>query len=122
MRKFVVNNCVTHTKNCAMSVKFYLEKRPNKKGEFPIRAEVCISQTRYLTTIGYSVESNNWNQSSQKVKPKTTNSKKVSGSVANETITGIQNHFLRYENRLDGHRPSLDEIKEQFDIATGKKK
>ena len=48
--------------------------------------------------------------------------KKVSGSVANETITGIQNHFLRYENRLDGHRPSLDEIKEQFDIATGKKK
>jgi len=105
-----------------MSVKFYLDKRPNKKAEYPIRAEVCISQTRYLTTIGYSVVDTNWDQKNQKVKPKTTNSKQVAGSRANEIIAGIQSHFIKYENRLDGHRPSLDEIKEQFEIATGRKK
>lgn len=122
MRKLEVNIKDDNQRNCIMSVKFHLDKRPNKKAEFPIRAEVCISQIRYLTTIGYSVNDANWDQQNQKVKPKTTNSKKIFGVWANETITGIQNHFLKYEDRLDGHRPSLDEIKEQFEIATGKKK
>ena len=44
-----------------MSINFYLEKRPNKAGEKPIRAQVSIRSSVLISTIGYSVNPDVWN-------------------------------------------------------------
>ena len=44
-----------------MSINFYLEKRPNKAGENPIRAQVSIRSSVLISTIGYSVNPDVWN-------------------------------------------------------------
>lgn len=43
-----------------MPVKFYLESRPNKANEHPIRVSICIKSVKYISTIGYSVDAANW--------------------------------------------------------------
>lgn len=105
-----------------MSVQYYLEKRPNKANEHPIRVEVCIRQTRFLTTVGYSVLAEKWNEKKQEVKANTTNSKQIPANEINQKLSDIRSFFLKYENNLDGHRPSVEEIKEQYQYASGKKK
>ena len=50
-----------------MAVKFYLDKRLSKQGEAPIRCSVMIQGQRHLTTTGYSIVPDCWDNDAQKV-------------------------------------------------------
>ena len=43
-----------------MPVKFYLDPRPNRQGECPIRASFCCKGTKWTTSTGFSVSPGAW--------------------------------------------------------------
>ena len=98
-----------------MPVKFYLHPKTNKHGEAPITVSINIRQTRLLTTLGFSVDPEAWNESGQ-VKPRYTNSKGIPARVINNRIYKIRIHFSEYETNLKA-RPTLDELKEELNTA-----
>ena len=53
-----------------MPIKFYLESRPNKKGENMIRVSIMIKSNRFLTSLGsgYTINPIKWDNSKQCVK------------------------------------------------------
>ena len=101
-----------------MAVKFYLENRPNKANEHPIRVSICIKSIKYISTIGYSVDAAHW-QNERVTGSKYTNKKKKSRIEINNVISNIENHFERYERDLDA-KPTVAQLKEQLSIALGK--
>ncbi len=101
-----------------MAVKFYLDARANKHGEYPIRASFSIKSQKMATSIGISVSSESWVNGIVKSK-KYINSKGISGPAINSTLKNIEQHFMKYELDLE-RRPTLEEIKEQLQIALGK--
>ena len=126
-----------------MSINFYLEKRPNKAGENPIRAQVSIRSSVLISTIGYSVNPDVWNggqvderlvaawYKKQKKSDKDAvkvgrgqrkpyvNSKGVTDVTINQELIRIKAHFADYEEGLD-HKPSKEELKNQLLIALKK--
>lgn len=126
-----------------MSINFYLEKRPNKAGENPIRAQVSIRSSVLISTIGYSVNPDVWNgeqvderlvaawykklKKSDKDAVKVgrgqrkpyVNSKGVTDVTINQELIRIKAHFADYEEGLD-HKPSKEELKNQLLIALKK--
>ena len=101
-----------------MPVKFYLESRPNKANEHPIRVSICVKSVKYISTIGYSVDAANW-QSERVTGGKYTNKKNKSRIEINNAISKIESHFERYERDLDT-KPTVAQLKEQLNIALGK--
>jgi hypothetical protein len=53
-----------------MPIKFYLENRPNKKGECMIRVSIMMKSNRFITSIGngYTISPIKWDASKQCVK------------------------------------------------------
>ena len=126
-----------------MSINFYLEKRPNKAGENPIRAQVSIRSSVLISTIGYSVNPDVWNgeqvderlvaawYKKQKKSDKDAvkvgrgqrkpyvNSKGVTDVTINQELIRIKAHFADYGEGLD-HKPSKEELKNQLLIALKK--
>lgn len=126
-----------------MSINFYLEKRPNKAGENPIRAQVSIRSSVLISTIGYSVNPDVWNggqvderlvaawYKKQKKSDKDAvkvgrgqrkpyvNSKGVTDVTINQELIRIKAHFADYEEGID-HKPSKEELKNQLLIALKK--
>ncbi len=100
-----------------MAVKFYLDARANKQGEYPIRASFSIKNQKLATSIGISVSSEVWNNGTIRSK-KYTNSKGITGPEINSTIRKIENHFAQYELELE-RRPSAEELKAELKIALG---
>lgn len=92
-----------------MATKFYLDPRPDKSGEHPIRVSVSIRGTRLISTAGYNIGRDKWNEDTQRVKKGYSNEKKVSWNVINARLKSIDSHFANYEIGLD-HRPTIDEI------------
>ena len=72
-----------------MPVKFYLESRPNKANEHPIRVSICIKSVKYISTIGYSVDAANW-QNERVTGNKYTNKKNKSRIEINNAISKIE--------------------------------
>ena len=101
-----------------MAVKFYLENRPNKANEHPIRVSICIKSVKYISTIGYSVDADHW-QHERVTGNKYTNKKKKSRIEINNAISNIENHFERYERDIET-KPTVAQLKEQLNIALGK--
>lgn len=110
--------CVTLNNAERMPVKFYLESRPNKANEHPIRVSICIKSVKYISTIGYSVDAANW-QNERVTGNKYTNKKNKSRIEINNAISKIESHFERYERDLDT-KPTVAQLKEQLNIALGK--
>lgn len=81
-----------------MAVKFYLDKRLSKQGEAPIRCSVMIQGQRLLTTTGYSIEPDCWDNDAQKVLLTTAgksvvNTRGVKAKVINAYLKRIDSFF-----------------------------
>jgi hypothetical protein len=50
-----------------MAVSFYLDNRPNKNGDHPIRVSISINGNRYVTSTGFSVNAEKWNNGKEKM-------------------------------------------------------
>ena len=96
-----------------MAVSFFLEKRSNKAGEQPVRAQINIKGVTYISTIGISVNPAYWN-GSRVSRSNTRNSKHLSGAEINLLLNNVETHFLEWERTLDW-KPSREEIKAQLD-------
>ena len=101
-----------------MAVKFYLDPRPDKLGEHPIRASISIRGARLISTAGYNIGREKWNEEAQKVKKGYSNEKKVSWNVINARLKAIDSHFASYEIGLD-HRPTVDELSGELAAVKG---
>ncbi|MBR0322043.1 MAG: phage integrase SAM-like domain-containing protein, partial [Bacteroidales bacterium] len=91
-----------------MAIRFYLDNRPNKVGEHPIRVSVCVKGTKLISTIGHSVTPEVWADDTV-IKPKYTNSKGTSGKQINADIMRLKAHFSEYEINLTD-RPAKMEL------------
>ena len=94
-----------------MPVNYYLEKRPNKKGENPIRLSAVVKGARVLSTTGFSIKPESWDENSMRVRPHQTNSKKQTSAFINRYLNGVEGIVLEFENTCRV-RPSVDKLKE----------
>ena len=94
-----------------MLINYYLENRPNKKNELPIRLVVNIMNTRLSTNIGISVPQKMWDPRIQRARRGKLNSKKQTSSEINETLNAIENRMVRFENTCTT-RPTLTQMKQ----------
>ncbi len=101
-----------------MAVNYFLEKRANKEGELPIRAQICVKGVTRISTFGISIDPDVWD-GNRVNKGTYRNSKRLTGAEINKRLNNIENHFMDWDNELT-HRPTKDEIKEQLDKALNK--
>ena len=102
-----------------MAVNYFLDKRPNKEGELPIRVQINVKGAKMLSTFGISGDPAVWSGSRV---PSPRNLPQPPGSSAqkiNRRLNNIENHFLDWDNQLT-RRPTKDEFKEQLDKALNK--
>ena len=108
--------CVKKLIRTDMAVKFYLDKRPDKNGDQPIRVGITLQGKRYLTSTGLSISENRWDANNQRVKPKCNNAKGKTFSEINSRLNDIDSYFSKIETRLElGDMKNID-IKEYFQI------
>ena len=81
-----------------MPVRFYLDKRPNKYGECPIRIVWSFNGDRYQTTMGYSIPPEAWDGETSRVTPAAYNHKKTASSEINSFIDSMERAVNRLEN------------------------
>ena len=81
-----------------MPVRFYLDKRPNKYGECPIRIVWSFNGDRYQTTMGYSIPPEAWDDETSRVTPAAYNHKKTASSEINSFIESMERAVNRLEN------------------------
>ena len=93
-----------------MAIRFYLDNRPNKAGEHPIRVSVCVKGTKSVSTIGHSVTPEVW-ADGMVVKARYTNSKGTSGKQINADIMKLHACFAEYELNTT-KRPDRREIRD----------
>lgn len=101
-----------------MAVNYFLDKRPNKEGELPIRVQINVKGAKMLSTFGISVDPAVWS-GSRVSKGTYRNSRRLTGAEINRRLNNIENHFLDWDNQLT-RRPTKDEFKEQLDKALNK--
>ena len=82
-----------------MAVNFYLEKRADKKGDNPIRVSIAIQGQRLVTSTGYSISPNKWDNIKQEVKRGCSNGKGITYTVINTHLRRIDSFFTEYESK-----------------------
>ncbi len=87
-----------------MATKFYLEKRPNKRGEVLIRCSVSMHGERLLTTTGITITPGAWSEDKQQVKAtysgkQTVNAKGMRAKEINAHLKAIDTFFADIELR-----------------------
>lgn len=92
-----------------MAIRFYLDNRPNKAGEHPIRVSVCVKGTKLVSTIGHSVTPEAW-ADGMIVKARYVNSKGITGKQINAEIMKLHACFAEYEISMTD-RPDRREIR-----------
>ena len=106
-----------------MSVRFFLEGRPNKKGEHPVRCQICIKGKRLSTTVGFSLKPEYWDQDGQKVKL-TFAGKPITGTKRtpkelNSRLKRIDSFFSDYEDSLWASKEEPSDLKEMYNTHFG---
>lgn len=103
-----------------MPVKFYLDNRPNKSGELPIRVSILIKNSRLLSTVGYSVRPETWDPEKQRVIPnfKTVNNLSATPKIINDRLKAIKLHFDQKDLQAIS-KPSREELKRELSEITG---
>lgn len=106
-----------------MSVRFFLEGRPNKKGEHPVRCQICIKGKRLSTTVGFSLKPEFWDQDGQKVKltfaGKPITGVKLTPKELNSRLKRIDSFFSDYEDSLFGKKEEPGNLKELYNSHFG---
>lgn len=92
-----------------MATKFYLCPRADKAGEHPIRVSISIKGTRLVSTAGFNISKDKWNEENHSVKKGYSNEKGIPYNIINARLLKIKSHFAEYENLID-HKPSIDEL------------
>jgi len=84
-----------------MATNFYLDTRPNKKGDHPINVSIVIKGKRLLTTTGYSISPDKWNKERQRVNQGVSNANGITYNVINNKLSEIESHFSKLENQIE---------------------
>lgn len=83
-----------------MATRFYLDNRPDKRGDHPIRVGVSMNGKRFLTSTGFSIAPEKWDENKQRVKQRCSNSRGHTFTVINSRLNEIEALFMNVENRL----------------------
>ena len=96
-----------------MAISFYLLKVADKKGETPIRVSISIQGKRFMSSIGYSISPNKWNEAKQQAKQGASNAKGATYSEINGRLADIIAVFNRLENKAKESTDTItkDDIK-----------
>lgn len=113
-----------------MAVRFYLDNRPDKNGDHPIRVSISLEGNRFLTTTGFNIPPEKWtgdepkkkSEEPQRVKQGCYNSKGVTYSTINARLKEIDAFFAGYESDLSQNRISDIDIKQLYADNFGKRK
>lgn len=113
-----------------MAVKFYLDNRPDKKGDHAIRVSISLGGERFLTTTGFNISPDKWTGDSpkkkseepQRVKQGCYNSKGENYSTINAHLKYIDSIFASYESDLKQNKIEEVDIKQLYSDHFGKKK
>lgn len=90
--KVCVNLCVNQNMRL-MPVKFYLDNRPGKTGDAPIRVSITMFGNRFVTSTGYSINPAKWNAGTMRVRQGATNSKNINYNAINAKLGRIASYF-----------------------------
>ena len=82
-----------------MSVNFYLEKRPDKAGDVPVRVSIAVAGARFVTSAGVKVTPSKWDDARQRARRGSTMASGVVWNAINARLAAIADYFLQYENR-----------------------
>lgn len=82
-----------------MPTQFYLASQTNKTGERRILISVHIKGVRALTSIGYSISPENWNEDKGQVKKGAKNSKGIDYLAINSRIHDLTSKFESLSTR-----------------------
>lgn len=105
-----------------MAVRFYLDNRPDKNGDHPIRVSISLEGERLLTSTGFSISKVKWNEADQQVKRGCSNTKGETYSTINTRLKEIDAVFTGYESDLRQNRIKDVNIKQLYAGHFGKKK
>lgn len=83
-----------------MAVKFYLDNRPDKNGDQPIRVGITMQGKRFLTSTGFSISQSKWDTGNQRVMNKFNNAKGETFTEINSRLKDIDSYFSKIETRL----------------------
>lgn len=97
-----------------MATNFYLDTRPNKKGDHPINVSIVIKGKRLLTTTGYSISPDKWNKERQRVKQGFSNANGITYNVINNKLSEIESHFSKLENQIEITGTTDFNLKDEF--------
>lgn len=98
-----------------MATNFYLDKRTDKKGDSPIIVSIIIKGERLLTTTGFSISSDKWNDLRQRVEQGNSNARGITYNVINNRLSEIESYFLKVENQIEiSDATEIPDIKELF--------
>jgi len=97
-----------------MATNFYLDTRPNKKGDHPINVSIVIKGERLLTTTGYSISPDKWNKERQRVKQGFSNANGITYNVINNKLSEIESHFSKLENQIEITGTTDFNLKDEF--------
>ena len=81
---------------------FYLDARPDKRGDHPIRVSIRATDGRLLTSIGYGIPADKWDATAGQVLPgsakkPTTNARGIPAATINARIAAIRAAFAALE-------------------------
>jgi integrase len=97
---------------------------PQKSDCKPVRARVSYGGCRVDLRIGYSIEPEKWDNTTMRVRPGVKNKYKQSANEINKAILlcqeQIESIFTRF-GLLEKRAPNPDELKQSFDVETGRK-
>ena len=104
-------------------IAFYLDKRADKHGDCPIRVSTRAQDGRLLTSIGFSINPDNWDTDSQQVKPGTkkapvANAKGIPAATINARIAAVAAAIAGVEANPGAN--TLEALQAALDTATGK--
>lgn len=97
-----------------MATNFYLDTRPNKKGDHPINVSIVIKGERLLTTTGYSISPDKWNKERQRVNQGFSNANGITYNVINNKLSEIESHFSKLENQIEITNTTDFNLKDEF--------
>lgn len=106
-----------------MAVKFYLDKsKPDKKGDYPIRASISIGGYRFITSSGYSISKQKWDFNNQQVKRGCSNAKGETYTSINSKLKEIDAYFENLEDDFKRRKIDTVDIRKHWEEKFGKRK
>ena len=101
-----------------------LTKELNSKGEAFIIIRLSFNKKRVNLGTGYTISPEKWDEKAEKVKRNAANSQNFTFAEINDGIANlisiINGIFKKYEQSGEGY-PTIEQVKEEFRIATNRK-